>query len=57
MAKPAPPRQSDVLDAEGRERLERGLARAFQMPPKKQDIVRKQRPKKPKGGGTKPPPS
>ena len=57
MAKPTPPRQSDDLDAEGKLRLERGLARAFQMPPKPQAVVKKQRDKKPKGGGKKPSPT
>jgi hypothetical protein len=56
MAKPTTPRQ-DELDAEGKQRLERGLTRAFQMPPKSQDLVKRQRQKKPKGSGKKPPPT
>lgn len=55
MAKP--PRQTDELDAEGKQRLERGLTRAFQMPPKPQAVVRKQRQSKPKGAGKKPAPT
>lgn len=57
MAKPSTPRQSDELDAEAKKRLERGLTRVFQMPHTKQDLVRKQKQKKPKGAGNKPPPS
>jgi hypothetical protein len=57
MAKPIPTRQGDELDAEGKQRLERGLTRAFQMPPKSQALVKKQRQRKPKGSGKKPSPS
>jgi len=52
-----PPQPSDELDAEGKQRLERGLSRAFQMPHKPQALVKKQRPKKPKGSGDKPSPT
>jgi hypothetical protein len=56
MAKPILPRQSDELDAEGKQRLERGLTRAFQMRPKSQALVKKQRRTKPKSAGKKPVP-
>jgi len=57
MAKPTPPLSNDTLDAEGKQRLERGLTRAFQMKPKRHDLVKKQRQSKPKGSGKKPPPT
>lgn len=56
MAKLTGPRAKTKVDAEGKERLERGLARAFYLPPKSQAAVKKKRDKESKVGGKMPSP-